>query len=173
MVAALAVCCAAAWLVLCVAFLYDGNPTGLFYTGLRSKLPAELDSPHTKRVNDPIGYDGAFYHLIAHDPLNQRGVLDYTDTPSLRWRRIGVPALAALFGGFGGGRWVDYSYIGIELAFLGLGVYWLARYAQQHGLRPAWGLGFFLIPAVAVSLDRMTIDLPLAALCIGLALRAG
>ncbi|MSV35006.1 MAG: hypothetical protein EXQ47_05330 [Bryobacterales bacterium] len=171
-VAAVAVCAAAAWLVLCVVYLYAGNPTGLFYTGLNSRLPADLDAGHTRRVNDPIGYDGAFYHLIAHDPLNRRGVLDYADTPSLRWRRIGVPALAALIGGAAGGRWVDYSYIGVELVFLALGVYWLARYAQVRGCAPIWGLGFFLIPAVAVSLDRMTIDLPLAALCIGLALRA-
>lgn len=165
-------CCAAAWLALCVAFLYGGNPTGLFYTGMNARLPAELDGGHTQRVSDPIGYDGAFYHLIAHDPLNRRGVLDFTDTPSLRWRRIGVPGLAAVLGGLGGGRWVDCSYIGIELAFLALGVYWLAHYAQRRGLHPVWGLGFFLIPAVAVSLDRMTIDLPLAALCIGLAVRA-
>jgi len=34
------------------------------------------------------------------------------------------------------------------------------------------GLTILLIPAVAVSLDRLTIDLPLAAICIGLALSA-
>ena len=171
-VAAVAAFCAAIWLLLNVAFQYGGNPTGLFYTGLNSRLPAELGSGHTYRVNDSIGYDGAFYHLIAHDPLNRRGVLDFLDTPSLRWRRVGVPALAALLGGALGGRWVDYAYLGVELAFLALGVYWLACYAQSRGLHPAWGLAFFLIPAVAVSLDRMTIDLPLAALCVGLALRA-
>lgn len=175
-VAAAAVCCAAIWLVLCVVFLYGGNPTGLFYTGLNSKLPPELDGGHTLRVNDSIGYDGAFYHLIAHDPLNWHGTLDYVDTPSLRWRRIAIPALAALLGrvagGAAGGRWVDYSYIAIELAFLACGVFWLASYARRRGLHPAWGFGFFLIPAVAVSLDRMTVDLPLAALCVGLALQA-
>jgi hypothetical protein len=43
---------------------------------------------------------------------------------------------------------------------------------QSQGLHSAWGLTFLLIPAVAVSLDRLTIDLPLAAICIGLALYA-
>lgn len=169
-VAVVAVLAAAAWVLLCTVFLYHGNPTGLFYTGSDSKLPPELDGGHTYRVDDRVGYDGAFYHLIAHDPLNRRGFLAYADTPSLRWRRIGVPALASLLGVAGG---VDYAYIAVELAFLGLGVYWLACFAQAWNLHPAWGLAFFLIPAVAVSLDRMTVDLPLAALCVGLALRAG
>jgi hypothetical protein len=37
------------------------------------------------------------------------------------------------------------------------------------GLHAVCGFAFLLVPAVLVSLDRMTVDLPLAALCIGLA----
>jgi len=118
-----------------------------------------------------VGYDAQFYHLIAHDPLNRRGFLSYVDNPRLRWRRFGVPGLAALLAA-GSDRGVDYVYITIELAFVFLGTLWLSWYVQGQSLHAAWGLTFLLIPAVAVSIDRLTIDLPLAAICIVLALYA-
>ena len=154
------------WLVLSVAFIYGGNVTGLYYAGKKMDLPAEI-ARHTRRVNDEAGYDGAYYHLMAHDPLLHRGFLAYVDNPRLRWRRIGVPGLAALLTG-GSDAYADYAYVGIQLVFVFLGAWWLSRYTLRLGASAAWGLGFLLIPAVAVSLDRMTIDLPLAALSIGL-----
>jgi hypothetical protein len=169
-VAAIAVLSATAWLALNVAFNYGGNATGLFYTGAGAALPPQMES-HTRRVEDRIGYDGQFYHLMAHDPLIRRGFLSFVDNPRARWRRIGVPGLAA-FAAAGSERWVDWAYIGIQLAFVFAGVFWLSRYAQEQRWHPGWGLAFLAIPAVAVSLDRMTIDLPLAALCIGLVLYA-
>ena len=78
-----------------------------------------------------------------------------------------TPAVRLLVAG--SDRGVDYIYIAIELAFVFLGTLWLSWYVQSQSLHPAWGLTFVLIPAVAVSLDRLTIDLPLAAICIGLA----
>jgi len=109
--------------------------------------------------------------LIAHDPLIRRGFLSSVDSPRLRWRRIGVPGLAGLLAGGSDGA-VDYVYIAIELAVVFLGTLWLSWYVQSQSLHPAWGLTFLLIPAVAVSLDRLTIDLPLAAICVGLVLYA-
>jgi len=170
-IAAAATLSAATWLILNIAFAYSGNPTGPFYTGTKTPLPTALAAGHTYRVNDDIGYDGQFYHLIAHDPLIRRGFLSSVDNPRLRWRRIGVPGLAALLAGGSDGV-VDYVYIAIELAFVYLGTLWLSRYMQNLKLHPAWGLTFLLIPAVAVSLDRLTIDLPLAAICVGLVLYA-
>jgi hypothetical protein len=170
-IASIAVLIAASWLVLNIAFQYSGNPTGPFYTGAKTPLPQALAGGHTFRVHDDVGYDAQFYHLIAHDPRNRRGFLSYVDNPRLRWRRIGVPGLAALLAA-GDDRGVDYVYIAIELAFVFLGTLWLSWYVRSKSLHPAWGLTFLLIPAVAVSLDRLTIDLPLAAICIGLALYA-
>ena len=171
LIAAIAVLAGAAWLVLNIAFQYSGNATGPFYTGAKTPLPPALAAGHTYRVNDDVGYDAQFYHLIAHDPLNRRGFVSYVDNIRLRWRRIGVPGLAALLAG-GSERGVDYVYIAIQLVFVFLGTLWLSWYVQSQRLHPAWGLTFLLIPAVAVSIDRLTIDLPLAAICIGLALYA-
>ncbi len=157
-----------AWVGINVGWNYGGHVTGLFWTGAQAALPTEL-AARTHRVPDTVGYDGQFYRLIAHDPLIRRGFTPYIDNPRLRWRRIGVPGLAALLTG-GSDRYVDFVYVAIELAFVTLGAFWLGELAQNWGLPVAWGLAFLAIPAVAVSLDRMTIDLPLAALAIGMVL---
>jgi len=157
-----------AWLGINVAFNYGGSVSGLFWTGAQVPLPESLSS-HTRRVADAVGFDGEYYHLVAHDPLMRRGFLPYLDNPSLRWRRIGLPGLAWLLAG-GSDWYVDLAYVGIQVVFVFLGAFWLGRYAQSHGATALWGLAFLAVPGVAVSLDRMTVDLPLAALTIGLVL---
>lgn len=160
---------AVVWLALNVAGAYDGEWSGLFYTGDAVTLPSDLEA-HTRRVEgDAPGYDGQFYHLLAHDPLMRRGFREHFDNLSLRWRRIGISALAWTLAG-GSDAAVDYLFVAIQLTFVFLGTYWLARFAEQQGREAAWGLAFLLVPAVLVSLDRMTIDLPLAALCAAFAL---
>jgi len=49
-------------------------------------------------------------------------------------------------------------------------VYWLALAMVLQGRHPAWGLMFVLMPATLVSLDRMTVDVALAALAAGFVL---
>lgn len=164
-----ALTCAVLWVGFNVSFNYGNHISGLFYTGARVALPAEIEN-HTRRLTyDDIGYDAHFYHLIAHDPLLRRGSVTYLDNPSLRWRRIGVPGLAALLT-FGNDDFVDTAYLAIELIAVFAGAFWLSRYSAAVSWPPAFGLAFLLVPATLVSIDRMTIDLPLAAICVGLAL---
>ncbi|HTP89290.1 MAG TPA: hypothetical protein VMJ34_20210 [Bryobacteraceae bacterium] len=162
-----AVACGAVWLVADVALSYDGHLTGLYYTGSDQGLPPGPVGEHTCRVRDARGYDGAYYHLIAHDPLNRRGFLAYVDTAEYRWRRIGIPGLAWVLG-LGNDALIDPMYVGLELLSVFVGAFWLARCAVGIGRSAAWGLAFLLVPATAVSLDRLTVDLPLAALAMGL-----
>jgi hypothetical protein len=150
-----------------VAWNYDGNITGLFYTGPTTALPAALDNGHTWRVHDALGYDAQYYHVIAHDPLNLHASTQYLDNPRVRWRRIGVPGLAALLSA-GSFRLVDWAYAAIEIFFTFLGAWWLSLYARSLGFHPLFGLAFLAIPAVLVSFDRLTVDLVLAALTAGL-----
>ncbi len=169
--AAAALVLAAVWLAVQVLMFHHGRANGLFWTGMAAALPAGLGPEQTERVDDPHGYDGQFYHLAAHDPFLLRGFQANVDNPRLRWRRIGVPGLAFLLA-LGYDAWVDRAYIAVELAFVFFGAFWLARFAERHRRSAAWGLAFFAVPAVLVSLERMTVDLPLAALTIAFALYA-
>lgn len=157
------------WQFLTVAFNYGGNWSALFCTGSRLKQPPVLAGENIHRFADSYGYDGQFYHYIAHDPLLQEGLDAYVDAPRLRYRRILVPGLAWLAAG-GRRRWVDEAYFTAILAFGFLGAYWLSRLAAGCGRSPAWGLAFTLIPSVVISVDRMTVDIALAALAVAFVL---
>ena len=110
---------------------------------------------------------------MAHDPLLRRGYARYLDDPQYRYSRILVPALAYGFA-LGDDRFIDYAYIAIMLAFVFAGAYWLAMLAEQQGWPLSTGLLFLFVPAVLVGMDRMAIDLALAALCVAfVALRKG
>ena len=140
-----------------MAIASKGNITKLFYTGTNSPLPLEIEK-HTSRVNDATGFDGQFYHVIAHDPLLQKGYERYVDNPSMRWRRIAVPAIAAVTN-------PDWGFLAIQIVCAFIGVWLVSAFAGQ----PYIGLSFLAIPSVAVSIDRMTIDLPLATATIAFA----
>jgi hypothetical protein len=164
--ACIAVIGALLWQLLSVHYNFGGNWTGLFCTGSYGATPPALAFEHIYRFADSEGYDGQFYHYIAHDPLLKRGMSQYVDNPRLRWRRILLPGLAYLFA-LGQDEYIDAAYVAVNLGFLLLGVYWLARFVTRRGWHPAWGLAFFLVPATPISIDRMTVDMALVALCIG------
>jgi hypothetical protein len=157
------------WQATLVYSLYGGNWTGLFYQGTQPKLPDDAVFAHTYVFPDDLGYDGEYYRIVAHDPLFTRGWYRYIDFPSMRYRRILVPALAWLLA-FGQQRYIDGAYFAVILLFLFLGVYWLGRYAALFGRNPAWGLAFLLAPATLSGLERATIDIALGAVTIGFAL---
>ena len=58
------------------------------------------------------------------------------------------------------------------MSFLFLGSYWLSAYAVLGGRHPAWGLGYLLVPATMIAVERLTIDMALVTLCVGYALYA-
>ena len=153
------------WQALTVRFSYGGNWTALFCTGSRYRPPpAALAGEHIYIFRDAAGYDGQAYHYIAHDPWFRRGFAANIDAPRFRYRRILVPALAWLVAA-GRDQAVDAAYIGVTIGFVLLGAWWMA----QAG-RPWMALTFALVPAVLVSIDRLTVDVALAALCVGFVL---
>jgi len=164
-----AVILAFTWQALGVRFNYGGNWTGLFCTGAHVPPPRTLAAENIYLFSGTYGYDGQFYHYIAHDPLLQHGLADHIDSPRVRYWRILVPGLAAVLAA-GQSRYVDAAYIGVNLLFLFAGVYWLGRFMGIHGLHPAWAALYLSAPATVVSLDRLTVDLALASLTIGFAL---
>jgi hypothetical protein len=157
------------WQFLTVHYNYGGNWTGLFCIERGKPVPGFLKSENLYLFQHGSGYDGMVYHLIAHDPWMRKGSADVILGASFRYQRILVPALAWLVA-FGQDRWIHPAYFGVILAFAFLGVYWLSLFASRAGLAPAWGLAFVLTPATITSIDRMTVDIALAALTAGFAL---
>jgi len=167
-VAAVAVCIC--WQALTVHFNYGENWTALFCTGDYNLIPPELAAENIYRFRGS-GYDGQFYHYMAHDPFLRRGFSKYLDAPRLRYRRILVPALAWLAAG-GDDRRVDSALFLVIWLSIFLGTYWSSRYAMLAGRSSAWGLLFLAVPATVVAIDRTIVDATLAALTAGFALYA-
>jgi hypothetical protein len=153
---------------LTVHFNYGGDPTALFYTGRQTTIPDTLGE-NLYRAPEDEGFDGQFYHLIAHDPFLGKGYAASVDNPRLRWRRILVPLLAFTLA-LGRSGWIDFSYFVVTAGFVFLGTYWLSCVAREYNLHESAGLLFLTLPAVFMSLERMTVDLALAALTAGVVL---
>ncbi len=165
--AILATTLAFAWQALTVRYNYSGNWTALFGGGtLFAAPPDALISEHIYRFPNSRGYDGQIYHIIAHDPFMVRAFLPAIDSPRYRYRRILVPALAWAVA-LGQDRFVDRAYFAVIGFCIFLGVLWVAGLARLCGRSAVWALGLFAVPAVAVSLDRMTVDVALIALIAG------
>lgn|ERR1017187_7809815 len=166
--ALVAVLCAATWQTSTVHYNYGGNWTALFYSGAKYLAPpAALSSERIYLFADSFGYDGQGYHYMAHDPFLKRGFQSSIDSPRFRYRRILVPLLAWLLAG-GQDRFVDRAYLVVIWLSVFLGALWTGLVARQRGAHPAWSMAFLLVPAVIVSLDRLTVDVALAALTAGL-----
>jgi len=144
---------------------YGGNWTALFCVGANTRLP-DLPQENIYRFANSTGFDGQFYYLIAHDPSPTGSMASNIDTPDLRYERILIPLLAYT-AALGRPAAIAAAFITINLIFLFLGSWWLGRAATFYGGSAAWGLAFLLVPAVPISLDRMTVDLALTALAAG------
>ncbi len=153
------------WQAATVQFNYGGDWTALFCTASTRPVPPELASS-TYVVRNSSGYDGQYYRYVAHDPWFQKPWGRSFDSRVWRYRVILVPGLAWLLAG-GQSRYIDAAYEGVILSSVFAGIYWLGRYAASCGWHAAWGLGFVLLPATLISIDRMTVDLTLTALCAG------
>lgn len=159
------------WQLLTVHYNYRDEWTALYNTGAYRRFPPAIANEQIYQFAGSQGYDGQFYHFIAHDPWLRHGSAAFVDNPRLRWRRILVPALAWL-GALGQSDFIDSGYFAVLLGFVFLGAYWLSRYLIRYNLPPGWGAAFALVPAVLISMDRATVDVALAALCVGFALHA-
>lgn len=158
-----------AWQYLVVHTRYQGNWTALFCTGAAFPPPPALAREGLYIFPNSSGYDGQFYHYAAHDPLARGGMQRYMDVPRRRYERILLPAVAFALA-LGRQPFIDAAFIAANLLFLLLGAWWLGRLLETFGFRPQWAALFVLAPAALISLDRLTVDLAFAALCIGFAL---
>jgi hypothetical protein len=146
---------------------YDGNWTALFRTGDQWPLPPDIPGKVYVFKNSQ-GYDGQFYHYVAHDPLTLNGLWKYIDDPVTRYSRILIPGLANLIAG-GQRTYIDRAYYVIVAISLFLGTFWASQWALFHQQHPAWGLGFLLLPGTVISLWMMNVEIALLALTVAFA----
>jgi hypothetical protein len=158
-----AVLLAVCWQWATVNANFRGNWTALYCTGGLQSTPPLATAEHVYLFPGSGGFDGQFYHYMAHDPAMRGDLARYVDDPRLRYRRIFVPALAYALA-LGDSRWVDAAYELVCLLSIGLGVYWSCSVARSAGLATLWGVVFLLAPAVPITLDRLVADATLAAL---------
>ena len=142
---------------------YGGNWTALFCTGALQKHPPLDASEHVYLFARSTGFDGQFYHYIAHDPLLRSDLKNYVDDPRLRYHRILLPFLAYALA-LGHSSLIDRAYELVFLFSVGLGVFWSCLFAQSTGLAAAWGLLFLAMPAIPITMDRLVVDGLLAVL---------
>lgn len=161
--ATVAVLFVALWQWATVTANYAGNWTALFCTGALQRHPALVQTEHIYLFQNSTGFDGQFYHYIAHDPLLRSDLKNYIDDPRMRYHRILIPLLA--YGlALGQSRLIDRAYLIVCLLGIGLGVFWSCRFAQRSDLAAAWGLLFLAMPAIPITVDRLVVDGGLAAL---------
>lgn len=148
---------------------YGGNWSALFCTGAVQRQPPLVSTEHIYLFEGSGGYDGQSYHYMAHDPFLSSDLKEFLDDARLRYRRILVPLLA--YGlALGRSDWVDGAYRMVCLLSIGLGVFWSCRIAQEAGVTAGWGLLFLAMPAIPITVDRLTVDGSLAALTAGFVL---
>ncbi len=151
------------WWTAVVHWAYDGFWNALYCNGSAARFPAWLEEREPLyRVPSPAGYDGQWYHLLAHRPLEYRQSAAYMDWPRLRCQRLLFPLLVWLLA-LGQFQLVDPAFFSLMLAALGAGVYFTARLAELRGRTPLWGLAFLAMPASLGSIERMLLDGPMLA----------
>jgi hypothetical protein len=133
-----------------------GNPTALFLIGDRKLYPEALKK-NAYIYRDSLGYDGMIYRLIAYDPLLATGYQRYVDDPRYRYRRILLPALAALAAG-GNPERIDLAYILTADILMAAGGACFALLLLPFAPATLSSLLYCLIPAVVATTDRMVLD---------------
>ena len=66
---------------------YGGNWSALFMIGTHTPVPPALGDENSM-FSGLLGYDGQFYHLMAHDPWMRHGADRVIASPAFRFRRI-------------------------------------------------------------------------------------
>ncbi len=167
MPAALAAAAIGLWWLLAVRYAYQGQATALYMIGERTPMPAWLEEREPLyRWRGSGGYDGQYFHLLAHAPFDLRRLAPLMDRPRMRCRRILAPAVAWILAG-GRFEWIDPAYFAVILATVAAGVWWTGQFAAHLGRSPWWGLAFLALPSSLGSVERMLVDGPLMAALAG------
>ena len=152
------------------------DPTSVFFVGQSFGLDEALAARgEVVETTASSGYDGQWFLGLAYDPLLLGDLTDGFDMPRYR---AGRPLMAIAGWLLAGGGllpiWLGLLAVGPLAA--GLGAAASARLLAGFGLNRWLGVGFALVPGVAVGVTHATAEplgLALAVLGVSLALRPG
>jgi hypothetical protein len=147
------------------------DPTAPFFVGTAWRLDEELAARHVRvTVTRGDGYDGQWFLGLAEDPLLRQHLAAGFDMPRYRARRP-LLAMAGWLLGAGRPAAVPVALLAVNLLAVALGCAAVGRLLAAHGRSRWWGVGFALIPGVAVAVMFGTAEaLGLALSALGLSL---
>jgi hypothetical protein len=147
------------------------EPTAPFVVGTSWRLDEELAARHLHaQVTPGNGYDGQWYLGLAYDPLLRQGLADGFDMPRYRAGRP-LQAMAGWLLAAGRPSAIPFGLLAVGPLAVALGCAGCARLLAAAGRPSWWGLGFALVPGVAVGVMFGTAEpLGLALAVLGLSL---
>lgn len=131
---------------------HDGDITSLIRIG--EEMTVDRERPDDLAVvEDSVGYDGQFYYRQSLDPLSLDDRIEGIplDRPAYRSLRIGYPGVVWAVTGGGTRSLVPWAMAGVNIACVGLIALLGARFAEDVGRAPTWGLAFAAWPGFLVA----------------------
>lgn len=140
-----------------------GDPTTFIVAGAANAVPGPA---HADLKIYPLGYDGQFYYLLAHDPTIHTQHADgmSLDLPAYREQRIVYPVVAWILSGGGQVAALPWALILINLGAMGALAYMGGLLAREAGRHALWGLALPAFPAFTLVLAKDVAELLAAAL---------
>jgi len=147
------------------------GPTAPFVVGTSWQLDEELAARHIRVAVTPgNGYDGQWFLGLGYDPLLRQGLAAGFDMPRYRARRPLLPLVGWILAA-GQPTAVPVALLAVEVLAVALGCAAAGRILSTAGRSRWWGVGFALIPGVAVGVMFGTAEpLGLALATLGLCL---
>ena len=138
------------------------EPTAPFVVGTSWGLDEELAARHLPVATTPgNGYDGQWFLGLAYDPLLGERLAASFDMPRYRAGRP-LQAVAGWLLAGGQAEAIPVGLLAVGPLAVALGCAATGRLVAAWGRSPWWGLGFALVPGVAVGVAFATAEpLPL------------
>lgn len=136
--------------LLCIRLLAFDNWDPTVFTAFGEEEPVTLAYAEEKLGREVLtrpaqGHDGKYFFVQANDPLitepdDNASILD---RPAYRSQRMLYPLIAGA-AGLASPEVITWTLVSVNVVFLGLGSWAVARIAMKHGITPWAGLAFAL-----------------------------
>jgi hypothetical protein len=152
---------------LLLTYKFQGNVTGFYRIGDRLPVSPLLERSRAFVHQGKQGNDGQMFLTLALDPLQRLpGTSAALDNPIYRGKRLFFPLIGWLTG-FGQPELIPWTLLLVNIACIGLAVFFLAQWFASQGKSPAWSLAFLGIPSLWIALSLSMAEVVDTTLLIG------